>query len=39
MRDKKHTELLKTTQKFLFFSESLPMCNQIANKNTDNSAT
>ena len=37
--DKKHTEFLKITQIFLFFSEALSMCNQITNKNTDNSTT
>ena len=36
---KKHTQNLLKSQIFLFSSEALSMCNQIANENTDNSAT
>ena len=35
----KKTQNLLKWQIFLFFSEALLMCNQITNKNTDNSAT
>ena len=36
--NKKTHNLLKP-QIFLFFSEASSMCNQITNKNTDNSVT
>ena len=37
--NKKNTQNSLKPQIFLFFSEALLMCNQIANENTDNSAT
>ena len=37
--NKKNTQNLLKSQTFLFFSETLPMCNQITNENTDNLAT
>ena len=36
--DLKNAHNLLKAQIFLFFSEALPMCNQIRNENTDNPA-
>ena len=35
----KNTQNLLKAQIYFFFSEALSICNQITNKNTDNSAT
>ena len=37
--NKNKTQNFSKLQIFIFFSEPLPMCNQITNENTHNSAT